>query len=230
MYQIVHKFGEYNENSKVYEEIRNYKPKAVYSEVVQCEEELKEEQEQEDEIKEEALREVNADYKLWLQIEGTNIDYPVVQGGDNKWYLEHDFYNNLNAGGTLFIDCAYKEGALNQIIYGHNMKNQTMFSALNQFKEEAFFEGYSELLIYEEGQVKKYKIFAVYAASVEDSFYQMFFKNDEDYAYYIRGIYERAYYSRPFELDYKPRLITLSTCSYEYRDARTLVHAYEIRE
>lgn len=77
---------------------------------------------------------------MWLNISNSNIDYPVVQGMDNDFYLNHSFYKEESISGTLFIDYRNNiDSDKNIVIYGHHMKNETMFHDLNFFKEEEFF-------------------------------------------------------------------------------------------
>ena len=86
------------------------------------------------------LADINNDYKFWLSIDNTKVNYPVVQGDDNKFYLEHNFSKEYSISGTLSVD--YRNDInkdKNIIIYGHNMRNGTMFNELKKFKDEEFF-------------------------------------------------------------------------------------------
>lgn len=82
---------------------------------------------------------INKDFVCWINIKNTNIDYPVVQGDDNSYYLHRDIYGNYLYAGTTFLDYRNNyNGSKNLIVYGHNMKNTTMFSELEKFKKEDF--------------------------------------------------------------------------------------------
>ncbi|MGL4656201.1 MAG: sortase domain-containing protein, partial [Sarcina sp.] len=86
------------------------------------------------------LKEINPDYQFWIQINNTNIDYPVVKGTDNEYYLENDFYKKPLKDGSVFLDYKNNFGtSFNNIIFGHNMKNGNIFSNLNKFKNEDFY-------------------------------------------------------------------------------------------
>lgn len=98
------------------------------------------EEEEKSDDNEKVLLAINNDYKFWLSITNSNINYPVVQGTDNYFYLNHNFNKEKSISGTLFIDYENNiESDKNIVIYGHHMKNNTMFNNLNYFKNEDFF-------------------------------------------------------------------------------------------
>ena len=81
------------------------------------------------------LSSINSDYQFWINVEGTNIDYPVVQGSDNDFYLNHDFNKNYLPAGSIFLDYRNDfETDYNTVIYGHHMRNSTMFGQMETFK------------------------------------------------------------------------------------------------
>ena len=88
----------------------------------------------------EELKSINNNYEMWIEIPNTKINYPIVQGKDNEYYLKHNFKNESNMSGTIFVDCNNNiDEDKNIIIYGHNMRNGTMFNNITKFKEESFF-------------------------------------------------------------------------------------------
>ena len=119
-YKIFIKLSEYKKADEVYSELRNTK-------------------ENSDDI-DENLSSLNSDYRFWINIGGTNIDYPVVQGTDNSFYLNHDFNKNYLPAGSIFLDYRNDfENDSNSVIYGHHMRNSTMFGQIEKFKKEDFF-------------------------------------------------------------------------------------------
>ena len=99
---------------------------------------------------------INKDFVCWINIKNTNIDYPVVQGDDNSYYLHRDIYGNYLYAGTTFLD--YRNNyndSKNLIVYGHNMKNTTMFSELEKFKKEDFFNSNPTITLTNKNQKNK---------------------------------------------------------------------------
>lgn len=202
----------YNKDSKNYSKIQILKPNMNQSIV-------------EENDNEEKLKKTNSDYKLWISIPGTDINYPVVQGIDNEFYLHNNFYREKSISGTVFID--YKnniDSDKNIIIYGHNMKNGTMFNKINNFKEiENFKNGTIKIL--RKNKEYTYEVFAVF---VEDGNYtglRTNFTSNEDYNNYINSLKEKSMYNKDIKGNNYNDIVTLYTCSYEFKEARTIVCA-----
>lgn len=175
--------------------------------------------------KEKKLLNINEDYKMWLSITNTNIDYPVVQGEDNEFYLSHSFNKEESISGALFIDSNNNINVdKNIVIYGHHMKNETMFHNLNYFKEEEFFNE-NKINIIRSGKQNEYEPFSVYVIPEEEAIFNMSFSDDSDYKEYLANLGSKSYFYRDINLDKDSEIITLITCSYEYDGARTVVHA-----
>lgn len=174
--------------------------------------------------KEKELLNINSDYKLWLNISNSNIDYPVVQGKDNDFYLSHNFNKEKSISGTLFIDYKNNIDDKNIVIYGHHMKNKTMFNNLNFFKEEEFFNN-NDINIIKNGIVYKYDVFSVYVIPEDEVSFNMSFSDESDYLKYIDELSNKSYFKKEVKIDPSKKMITLVTCSYEYDGARTIVHA-----
>ncbi|MPQ44311.1 class B sortase [Clostridium tarantellae] len=132
------------------------------------------------------LKEINSNFKFWISIENTNINYPVVQTDNNKYYLNHDFYNEVCKLGCVFID--YNNNVdtdKNIVIYGHNMLDGSMFSALEKFKDKNFFEKNNKIYIEKEGDKYEYEVFAVNVLPAENNDIKISFKNENDFKEYI---------------------------------------------
>ncbi|MEG1002738.1 class B sortase [Clostridium sp.] len=212
-YKIVSKLINYHDANKAYNDIR--KIETSKSET--------------DKEKFESLKKINENYKFWITVQGTEIDYPVVQSTNNEYYLNHNFYNKKNDSGTLFVDYRDKiEKDRNIIIYGHNMKDGTMFENLSEFKDESFFNK-NKYITLKEGEIeKKYEIFSVYIADDNFNYLVPTFKSDKEYESYLERMVKKSMYKRDISLSCKDKIITLSTCSYEFDDARFVVQAKEI--
>ena len=115
-----------------------------------------------------SLLDENADCIGWMKISDTDISYPVVLGEDNEFYLHHDFQKNYAICGTLMLDCRNDIDARQEhlIIYGHQMKDGSMFKQLNGYKKEAFYHEHKEITLYLENQKYQYEVAAVYVTNV----------------------------------------------------------------
>lgn len=131
--------------------------------------------------KHQELYDKNNDYRFCLKINNANIDYPVVQGYNNDFYLTHDFYKNYLPLGSIFMD--YRNNFENDkslIVYGHYMKNKTMFGQLENYTDEAFFKENNLVEIKYKVQTYTYKIFSIYTADlIYRDYLSIHFNNDE---------------------------------------------------
>lgn len=175
-------------------------------------------------LMEEELLDLNNDYKMWITISNTNIDYPIVQGEDNDFYTTHNFNKEESISGALFIDNNNNiESDKNIVIYGHHMKNETMFHNINYFKDKEFFNE-NEISIIKNGNEFKYKPFSVYVIPKEEVVFKMSFSDDNEYKSYVEELASKSYFNTNLSLAKDSKIITLVTCSYEYDGARTVVH------
>ncbi|MDD7794504.1 class B sortase [Clostridium sp. 'White wine YQ'] len=211
---IIYKSYLYHKDKSVYLEIQKYKPNIA---------DFKEESTvNQEEMK---LLNINSDYKFWISIGNTKVNYPVVQGDNNTFYLKHNFNGEYSISGTIFVD--YRNNInedKNIIIYGHNMKNGTMFEDINNFKDEKFFND-NYISIIKGNKEYKYEVFSVYVVPTNEAVFKVSFKDDDEYLKYLKALAERSLYIKEVNLDKNSNIITLATCSYEYNNARTIVHA-----
>ena len=172
------------------------------------------------------LSKINPDYRAWIKVENTNIDYPVVQSEDNEYYLTHDFNKNYLASGSIFMD--YRNDFENDksvLIYGHHMRNKTMFGEVLNFKKEEFFKENNLITIEYKGKTYTYEVFSTFVADLSKDNLKISFDDDEDYQDYIDYLKDRSLFDSDIEVNSDDRIITLYTCSYEFEGARTLAHA-----
>lgn len=169
------------------------------------------------------LHNENNDYLFWLYIPNTKIDYPVMMSRDNKDYLHSSFYKEKLYSGTLFIDALSQkqENQDNLIVYGHNMKDGSMFGTLKKWRSEKYFNEHKFIEIYTEKEKRVYLIFAVREVSSNMSLlhYKLDgFTNEE----YIQDARNNNIHFREFEEQYKNnQIMTLSTCM--SNDAKRLI-------
>lgn len=223
--KVAYKEYKYFKDKESYKVIKTFKP-IIENNITEVEED-KIEKEDINQVskKENELLNINDQYKMWIKINNTAIDYPIVQGEDNEFYLEHNFTNENSLSGCLFIDYRNKiDTDKNIIIYGHHMKNGTMFNNLNYFKNEDFFSN-NEIIIRRSGKEYKYKVFSVYTISESDINFIMNFKDQGEYLNYIKILKNKSFFYNNIDINTATDIITLITCSYEYDGARTVIHA-----
>ena len=132
----------------------------------------------------------NPDTVGYIKIEGTNIDTPVVQADNNKYYLNHDFHGKYTSYGEIYATYIANLNPLdrNILIYGHNMKNGSMFKALHKYKDRQFFDEHPEVFIYQEGRVLRYKVFAAYTYDDRHIMMSFDFENEIIFQSYLNSV------------------------------------------
>lgn len=176
-----------------------------------------------------ALKKVNPDVQGWLYQKGTVINYPVVQGTDNDAYLHTRFDKQWSGGGTLFVDCRMEKDfkGFNSIIYGHHMKDGSMFRSIRGYtKEDGYYDKHKTLeLATPHGNYHLVVFSAFITKATDEDTYKMTYDEAEKQAYIDRA-WERS--ELPITRDSvdvtkNDRLVTLSTCAYDYEEARYIV-------
>ena len=174
------------------------------------------------------LKEINKDTIGWLKVNNTNIDYPVVQGEDNDYYLNRDYYQNKNRHGWIFVDYRNSIESLNRntIIYGHNLANQKMFGTLRYALNSAWYEKTNNQIITFNTIYAnmRFQIFSIYKVPVTTDYLTTKFGTDEKFMEFINMIKERSIYDFNVEVKPEDHILTLSTCSNGH-DQRLVVHA-----
>lgn len=171
-----------------------------------------------------SLLEKNGDIVGWIYCQGTPINYPVVQAENNDYYLRRDLNGKYLFGGTVFVD--YRNAAIgednNYILYGHNMKDGTMFSSLTKYKKQSYYDKHP-VLYYLTPDVN-YKI-ELYAGIVvrRDAIIYAPNPDEEEFAEFLHKAKTNSSFDSDIEISENDTLITLSTCSYEYNNARYII-------
>lgn len=166
------------------------------------------------------------DYRGWIKVDNTNIDYPIVQGKDNSFYLDKDINKNYVSSGSIFMN--YLNNGFddeNTVLFGHHMRNKTMFAQLKKYKEKEFFYGNNDIEIeIEDGKTLKYKVFSAYVTDAKDNYITTNFVDKTKYKEFLERIKNKSIYKPNIDVNEDDKIITLSTCSYEFNDARMVVH------
>lgn len=169
-----------------------------------------------------SLKEINSDVVAWIYIKDANINYPVVQGKDNDYYLNHLTDMSYNAAGSIFLDYRSKSNLNDRhsIIYGHNMNDGSMFANLNKYKEQEFFNNHSYYVIVTPDKNYKIDIISGYVANVNEDSWKLNFSNDEEFSNWLTWTKEKSFFKSEITPTTEDRIITLSTCSNESNDTR----------
>jgi len=172
-----------------------------------------------------ALYEINSDVVGWLILEGTPIHYPVVHGSDNVHYLHHLFDGRRSNVGTLFVDTYNLPGFVdrNTIIYGHHMQDGSMFAALENYNSQAFFDANPWIFLLTPEGNYVIQLFAGYLTDVYASSWRRDFADDSDFETWIRERRDRSDFVSTVEVGPTDRVVTLSTCSTVFFNARYVV-------
>ena len=174
----------------------------------------------------------NPDMVGWIKIEGTNINYPVMQTpNEPNFYLKHNFEKEYSDLGTPYVqeDCDIAASD-NLVIYGHHIKGQKMFGALEEYKSQSFYEEHKSVQFDTLTQHNEYEVIAVFktvAYSLEGFRYYDFVnaENEDEFNAYVEKCKELALYDTGVTAEYGDRLITLSTCEYSAQNGRLVVVA-----
>ena len=175
----------------------------------------------------------------WLKIDDTNIDYPVMQSVNEEYYLEHDFDQNYDKNGTLFISADAKiwPRSQNIIVFGHNMKSGKMFGTLGKYKDKSYYEKHKKIkfdTLYEKGT---YEVMYTFLSKVYDEdeivfkYYQFIdAASEEEFNSHMEDMKNMSLYDTGVTASYGDQLLTLSTCDHDTADAeRFVVVAKRIR-
>ena len=223
-------FSEYQKGSSEYKALEE----TVLIEILPSVEEgdLPEEQEKVFKVDFEALKAINSDVVGWIRFDNPErINYPVVAGVDNAKYLSRTFEGSYNAAGTLFIDKNNSKNFSdkNTFIYGHNMKNGSMFSKLREYKSKSFCTENPYFYIYTpDGMVSKYQVFATCIVKDTSETYTRWYNNDTEFLEYVNYIRSVSLYKTDVEVQAEDTLVSLSTCTNVTDDERLVVHAVKV--
>lgn len=178
-----------------------------------------------------ALWAINEDVIGWIRIPDTHIDYPILQGEDNEQYLHTDIEGKDSVAGAIYLDVDDEPdfSSLHNIIYGHHMKNGTMFKDIVYYKEQDFFDQHRDIYIYTPEREIHLKAFAALYTSADGIRRRTRFYSGRALDDYVRKMTDGAMVKVTPEGPVN-KLYSLITCSYEFTNARTVLYAYEVEE
>lgn len=176
------------------------------------------------------LLELNEDVVGWITIDGTRIDYPIVQAEDNFHYLTRNFYHEESRAGSIYLDYRNDislENEKNIILYGHRMRDGSMFENLTKYLDRDFFEAHPTIqfdTLYESYEAE---IFAVYHTLTSFNYIQTAFDDKEEFGQLLDEIYNATLYTRDVDVTEDDMILTLSTCDYKLdpEEGRLVVQA-----
>ena len=177
-----------------------------------------------------ALIAANTDCIGWISIDGTNISYPVMHTpNDPQKYLRRSFHGQYSQSGVPFLDRRCSMDSDNLIIYGHNMKNGTMFSSLRNYTDPAFCAAHPVIEFQTADGMEKYMVFAVAAVQKTDTWYSFIHAADStDFTEQTAAFLQKSLYDTGITPVYGQQLITLSTCYGSGKNGRLIVAAVKL--
>lgn len=183
----------------------------------------------------EELKKENEDIIGWLEIANTSINFPVLQGIDNEYYMTHTYNKEYSKDGSIFLDKDYnwESPSSNLLLYGHNNKNGNMFQGLLEYKEESYYKEHPNIRFTTTTEDSEYEIISVFLSRVyyksETNVFRYYYfinaENEEQYNYYVEESKKASLYDTGKTAEYGEQLLTLSTCEYSQKDGRFAIVA-----
>ena len=174
-----------------------------------------------------ALLQDNPDVKAWLYSPGTVIDYPVVQGKDNDYYLHRLLDGSYNPNGTLFIDyrCEGDFSGKHTVIYGHHMQNRSMLATITEYRKQEYYDEHPVMYLNTPGGNYRLDVFSGFVTWYDSRAYLFDFIDDREFEEWYTLMQSYSDFESEVELSPEDRVVTLSTCTYEYDNARYVLMA-----
>ena len=172
-----------------------------------------------------ALAEINPDVAGWLSLKGTVINYPVVQGTDNDYYLEHLFTRETNHTGCIFIDYrnAKDFSDRNTAMYAHHMRNGSMFAELEGYRTQEYYEEHKELILQTPDALYLIQPFSGLLSDGYTEYVQFDFPTDESFMTYVNDLKAKSTFNSDVEITPNDKIVTMSTCRYDVTNGRYAV-------
>ena len=178
------------------------------------------------EINFKALQEVNPDVIGWIYSPDTTINYPVVQGDDNAYYLKHLADGTENRNGCPFLDVQNRPDFTDDIsiIYGHHMQNGTMFACVSWYEDQSYYDEHPVMYLMTPEAAYRIELFSGYITTMDSSAYMQNFGSIRDQTDWLKEVSSRSDFKANLEISAHDRVITLSTCAYRFENARYVLH------
>lgn len=174
-----------------------------------------------------ALREVSGDVVGWILIPGTDVNYPLMQGEDNSYYLEYTWDGRRSAVGSIFLECLNSPDLtdFNTIVYGHNMLDGSMFACLKNYASQSYWSRQPYVYLVSDAGVYRYEVFSCYEAKVDSSTYSLNIQKEETRQAFLDMACNNSVIDTGITPAVTDRILTLSTCSGAGYATRWVVHA-----
>jgi sortase B len=168
----------------------------------------------------------NEDIIGWLSLEGTRLDNPVLQTTDNEFYLTHNYLKEESRGGSIFLDYRNLQlGHQHSILYGHVLRNGTMFGDLHKFTDQVYADEHPTFIFETEHEYYELQVFSAYNTTTDNYYLQTKFTDDQ-FKNFLQTIVNRSVIQMPVAVTTADRIVTLSTCTTSLNDKeRFVVHA-----
>ncbi|MCO6017930.1 SrtB family sortase [Carnobacterium divergens] len=172
------------------------------------------------------LKKINPDIKGWISIPDTAIDYPILQSSDNDFYLKHNYQKEIARAGSVFKDFRNQsESEFNTILYGHNMKDGSMFADLQNYLDEDFFNKHPTFDYETETKSYQVEVFAAYETTTDFYYIETDFSQPQAYSNYLTTIKQQSKFQTNVIVTDQDQIITLSTCDtgFDYEKGRFVI-------
>ncbi|MGW6194034.1 class B sortase [Bacillus cereus] len=220
MYELGSIFMDYYENRKVMAEAQEIYERSPVEEKAKDGEIRKQFQD---------LQKINQEIVGWITMDDTQINYPIVQAKDNDYYLYRNYKGEDMRAGSIFMDYRndVKSQTRNTILYGHRMKDGSMFASLKKMLDEDFFMSHRELYYDTLFEGYDLEVFSVYTTTTDFYYIETDFSSDTEYTSFLEKIQEKSLYKTDTKVTASDQIVTLSTCDYalDPEAGRLVVHA-----
>lgn len=173
-----------------------------------------------------ALQQVNEDVVGWIYCEDSVINYPILKGEDNDYYLHHSIDGRETKAGSIFMEAENRSDFSdpNTVLYGHHMKDKSMFASIEYWADQAYYEGHPAMWILTPTQDYRVDLFSGYTVSAYSDTYRLFSGAGEEFNAYLKEMASRSDFTADVDLTGDAHYVMLSTCAYSFEDARYVLH------
>lgn len=175
-----------------------------------------------------ALKLINPDIYGWITIEDSEVDYPIVRGSDNVFYLDHAYTGEYMIVGSIFADYRTSDKIINNyntVLYGHNMESGAMFHIVELMTNDEELFDKTRINVYTVDGIYTYAPISVYETNAYDQYFRMRFANITEFTDFLNSLLEKSVYKREAEFTENERILTLSTCTNDAFSGRYALHA-----
>ena len=194
--------------------------------------ESKEENKEEYTVDFNKLKGQNNETVAWIKVNNTNVEYPVVRAINNSFYLNHSFDKSKNSAGWIFADYKNKfdNTDKNIVIYGHNMRDGSMFGSMLNILDAQWYENEenTNITLYTENEKCIYKVFSIYKIENEDYYIKTEFKNDNEFEEFVKNLKKRSIKDFNVDISKDDNILTLSTCANNNK-YRIVLHSVRVK-